>query len=307
MKIGNAKEDAVFGIKFGGVWAIAAGGPRLCLTPAGTASFPVVGEKAAAQAKVKVPLDEWFTVTANYAYDSGVFTATLNGQEALKVPMPRQPFGDFMDKFGRPAPLAGLGVFAEGVDLRLGEFSFLAGAPRRRIVIVGDSITQRAFWVAELEKALGEKVTNLGIGGDTAKLAKLRFDRDALPLKPEICVLFLGSNDMGGSSPQGVALSSLAPMAGKCKAAGITPVLCELLPRRGCKNVAAYNAEIHKLAQTVGAPVLAWHDATLDPAKGEMKEGFAPDGTHPVQAGAEAMIKAIDLSLLKKPSAVNKP
>ena len=130
----------------------------------------------------------------------------------------------------------------------------------------------------------------------------MRFDRDVLPLKPEICVIFGGTNDIGwGSSPAAVAQDALASMVKKAKAAGIKPILCELLPRRGmAQKIPPYNDEIRKLAAAQSVPLIAWHDAMLDAAKGEMKEGYAPDGTHTARLGGQAMVKAIDLAVFAK-------
>lgn len=300
MKLEGAPGKGSFGVKFGHTWAIVGQGPRLAFSE-GKAAFPAAG--AAGAAECALPVGEWFSVAAWYSFDAGIFEAEVNGRPALKVAMPAEPFEEFMKSFGRPAPVTGIGVFAEGCDLRVGEFQFLAGAPRRRVVVIGDSITQQAYWVLELEKALGEKVTNLGIGGDSAKMMAMRFDRDVTPLKPEVCVIFGGSNDIAwGSSPASVAQGFLAPMARKAKAAGMRPVLCEILPRRGmAQKVPLYNEEIRKLAAAEGVPLIAWHDALLDPAKGEMKEGYAPDGVHTARLGGQAMVKAMDLTVFATP------
>ena len=301
LKVDNAGQGATFGLKFGSTWAISVNGPRLVLSPGeGAISFPGAG-KAAESAKVAVPVGEWFTLTGWYSFEGETFEAAVNGAPALKVAMPREPFEAFMERFERPAPVTGIGVFAEGCDVTVGEFSFLAGAPKRRIVVMGDSITQQAYWVMELEKALGEKVTNVGIGGDAAKMMIDRFARDVLPLEPKIVILFGGTNDIGwGSAPQAVAGSFMATMVRQAKAAGIRPILCEILPRRGmAQKIPLYNAEIRKLAEAQSVPLLAWHDALLDPEKGEMKDGYAPDGTHPARAGGAAMVKAVDLSAVR--------
>lgn len=298
LKLDGAPGKGVFGLKFGHTWAIVAQGPRLAFAN-GKAAFPAAGAPGAVD--VTVPVGEWFTVSGWYSFDDGVFEAELNGKPVLKVAMPPEPFEDFMKTFGRPAPLTGIGIFAESCDVRVGEFSFLAGAPRRRVVVIGDSISQQAYWVLELEKALGEKVTNLGIGGDSAKMMALRFDRDVLPLKPEICIIFGGSNDIAWGSSPGAVQAALAQMAAKAKAAGTKPILCEILPRRGmAQKVPLYNVEIRKLATAQSLPLIAWHDAMLDAAKGEMKEGYAPDGTHTARLGGQAMVKAIDLGLFRK-------
>jgi lysophospholipase L1-like esterase len=295
-------QNAAFGIKLGRVWAISADGPRITFDPAAS-TVSITGESGNTihSAKVSLPPGAWLDIAVLYAFDQDLVKVTINNQPALEATLKRKPFDAYLKSFGRPAPVTGIGLFAQNCKLNASSFSFYAGAPQNRIVALGDSVTQQAFWVHELESKLGEPVTNLGIGGDSAKMANLRFDRDVLPLKPQILILFLGTNDIAwGASPANLTDACLLPVIKRAKAANIRVILCEIIPRKGFRKVPEYNAAIHKLAQSQSVPVIPWYAPTLDPTTGELKPGFASDGVHPDLAGAQAMVQAIDLQLFQK-------
>ncbi|MCP4274644.1 MAG: hypothetical protein GY781_22185, partial [Gammaproteobacteria bacterium] len=84
------------------------------------------------------------------------------------------------------------------------------------IVAIGDSITQadthwtvqghkntiQGGWVTRLASILNEnfpdeyEVINKGINGDTATGVLRRLDRDVIPLKPDIVIIAIGTNDI---------------------------------------------------------------------------------------------------------------
>jgi len=78
-----------------------------------------------------------------------------------------------------------------------------AEAPRTRVVCFGDSIT-KAGYPAVLAKELGDgvDVTNAGVNGNTTAQAMRRMERDVLAHKPDVVVIFFGTNDMRLAEPK---------------------------------------------------------------------------------------------------------
>ena len=78
-----------------------------------------------------------------------------------------------------------------------------AEAPRARVVCFGDSIT-KAGYPAVLAKELGEgvEVTNAGVNGNTTAQGLRRMEKDVLAHKPDVVVIFFGTNDMRLAEPK---------------------------------------------------------------------------------------------------------
>lgn len=301
LRVDEPGATGAVSIKLGRTWAIGAEGPSVVFDlPARTAAL--VGEwgKRIGVGSATIPVGRWVRIDVAYSYDAERLVARVDGETVLTARLPREPSEDYMRDFGRPAPLVGVGVAARACRVTVGGFEVIAGAPRRRIAVLGDSITQHGYWVLELERKLGERVTNLGVGGDSARMASERFDRDVLPLKPEILVFFLGTNDIGWGATADQLAAALGDMTQRAKAAGIRVVLCELLARRGYGVIPEYNRAIAALAAQEDVPLIQWFDATRDPTTNEMKPGFAPDGVHPVRLGGRAMVEAIDPAVFSR-------
>jgi lysophospholipase L1-like esterase len=93
-------------------------------------------------------------------------------------------------------------LFAAAVCV-LGVLPARAEAPRTRVVCFGDSIT-KAGYPAVLGKALGDgvEVTNAGVNGNTTAQALRRMERDVLAHKPDVVVIFFGTNDARLAEPK---------------------------------------------------------------------------------------------------------
>jgi lysophospholipase L1-like esterase len=78
-----------------------------------------------------------------------------------------------------------------------------AEAPRTRVVCFGDSIT-KAGYPTVLGKALGDgvEVTNAGVNGNTTAQALRRMEKDVLAHKPDVVVVFFGTNDCRLAEPK---------------------------------------------------------------------------------------------------------
>ena len=73
----------------------------------------------------------------------------------------------------------------------------------KTICFLGDSITRRGYWVAEVFKHLRKdhntRVFNCGVSGDSAKAAIARLYTDCLSRSPDTVVMMFGMNDIGRS------------------------------------------------------------------------------------------------------------
>jgi len=73
-----------------------------------------------------------------------------------------------------------------------------------KIVALGDSITQQAGYLRDIDRVLAQqypelkipKVINKGIGGQKAENLIERFDRDVVQLKPAVVTISIGINDV---------------------------------------------------------------------------------------------------------------
>jgi len=71
-----------------------------------------------------------------------------------------------------------------------------------KIVCVGDSLTagygvsKKANWVSFLKENLNHEVINKGVNGDTSFGVLTRSFQDIIALKPNICIVLIGTNDL---------------------------------------------------------------------------------------------------------------
>jgi lysophospholipase L1-like esterase len=74
--------------------------------------------------------------------------------------------------------------------------------PRTRIVCFGDSIT-RGGYPQRLAARLGDvDVTNAGVNGNTTRMALRRLQKDVLEKRPDVVVIFFGTNDCRLAEPK---------------------------------------------------------------------------------------------------------
>jgi lysophospholipase L1-like esterase len=114
-----------------------------------------------------------------------------------------------------------LAPFARGEDPK----------PHPRIVCFGDSIT-RAGYPQRLAARLGDvDVVNAGVNGNTTTMALRRMKRDVLDARPDVVVIFFGTNDCRLAEPKvHVPLdqyrANLQRMIDEITAKGAKVVLC---------------------------------------------------------------------------------
>ena len=70
----------------------------------------------------------------------------------------------------------------------------------KTLCFLGDSITRRGYWIAEIFEYLKKdrvRVYNCGVSGDSASAAIMRLYVDCLSRTPDTVVMMFGMNDIG--------------------------------------------------------------------------------------------------------------
>ncbi|MFC5701137.1 GDSL-type esterase/lipase family protein [Cohnella faecalis] len=186
-------------------------------------------------------------------------------------------------------------------------------------VFIGDSITH--MWELNAYFARGGKfVVNRGIGGDITSHALRRFDADVVQLKPKHVVIKIGINNFweleawiaADRKPADAiadgAAADIGAMIRKAKDAGITPVVCSVLPTNmpftghdaeRNRGVNRLNAVLRKIAGVEGAIYVDYHSRMLSEDGTKLRDGLADDGIHPHVAGYDIMADALREELSK--------
>jgi lysophospholipase L1-like esterase len=100
-----------------------------------------------------------------------------------------------------------------------------APVERRKIVFLGDSITQYGTYPRAVGTALGLSVINAGVSGQTAAQMLARVNRDVIAVHPTLCVLFCGTNDASSGTPIAQFQATIETLLTKLQSAGIAVVL----------------------------------------------------------------------------------
>lgn len=187
-------------------------------------------------------------------------------------------------------------------------------AERRRVVFIGDSITQG--WRDSHPAFFADNgFLGRGIGGQMTAQMLVRFWPDVVGLKPAAVHILAGVNDIAqNAGPYDLAATqaNLQAMTVLAQAGGIAVILGAVAPvaefpwRPGLgptAKVRTLNAWLAAYAAERGA-VLADYTRVLDDGAGGMKPGLAYDGVHPTHEGYAAMepvtLAAIALALVGK-------
>jgi lysophospholipase L1-like esterase len=173
-------------------------------------------------------------------------------------------------------------------------------AGERRIVFIGDSITQSWGDVARDYFARRDRI-NRGISGQATPQMLLRFHQDVIALKPAAVHILAGTNDVAGNvGPMDLEAieNNLASMAELARANGIAVVLGSVLPasdfpwRRGLEpgpKILALNDWLAAYARQRDIVFVDYYAAMTDGALG-MRAALATDGVHPSPEGYRVML-----------------
>jgi lysophospholipase L1-like esterase len=173
----------------------------------------------------------------------------------------------------------------------------------RRVVFMGDSITDNLHNARFGGFFPGQPYINRGISGQTTAQMLLRFYPDVIALHPKAVVIFAGTNDIGGNLGP-VSLESiednLAAMTDIARAHVIKVIMASLTPvcdipgkapmttGRPPETILALNRWIKDFAAKQGFVFLDYFSATVD-EKGFFRADVTDDGLHPTAKGYEIM------------------
>lgn len=237
-----------------------------------------------------------------YSLSERVVCVDLNGQTVITHAMPGDTAEEFEKINGYASNALGVGVYSNGPRLEVQSIEVTAGAPWSRVVAIGDSITHHLFWPEALSERLGEPVTNLGIGGDTADMMKTRIAHDVVAIKPHICFVLIGSNDL--ARPIGPVVADIRESVTELKRAGIRPVVGAILPRKRIAPdyIRRYNIALKQMAEEEQVAFVDWFDAMLHPDADGLAAEWSNhgDGTHPSSLGAKRMADQVDPALFAR-------
>lgn len=185
-------------------------------------------------------------------------------------------------------------------------------AGEKRVVFMGDSITQgwAHYGVPPEPPVAGVTWVNRGISGQTTPQMVLRFQQDVIHLKPNVVVIFAGTNDIAGNTgdmtPEQTE-DNLTTMAELAHANGIQVVLCSILPafdfpwkpgRVPAQKIVALNSWIKSYAAEHGYVYVDFYSAMVD-ARGGLPATLSKDGVHPLPAGYAVMNPLIEAGVAK--------
>src|SRR6267142_3845996 len=178
----------------------------------------------------------------------------------------------------------------------------------KRVVFLGDSITDGWHNPANGGFFPGKPYVNRGISGQTTPQMLIRFRPDVIALNPEVVVVLAGTNDLAGNTGPmtlGEIEDNLSSMAELARAHRIRVVLSSLLPvsdytkgsdgqpriqttRRPPEQIKALNDWMKQYAQENKIVYLDYYSAMVDD-KGFLREELSNDGLHPNVKGYAVM------------------
>lgn len=179
-----------------------------------------------------------------------------------------------------------------------------AKAKPRRIVFVGDSITDGHIYPALVRQALtdaGKPVPlclNAGIGGDTAKGMRQRLDRDVLNRHPDLVTLSAGINDVLHNVKPADYEADVDAIAARLKKDKIPLVILTtsfLGRKRHAKaddRLADFNAALRRVARKYGCKVAEVNERMRAARKAGVSV-LDEDGVHPNFEGHRLMARAV--------------
>lgn len=177
----------------------------------------------------------------------------------------------------------------------------------KTICFLGDSITRRGYWIAEIFAHLKDRNTriyNCGVSGDSASAAIARLYTDCLSRTPDTVVMMFGMNDVGrtlydeGAGDQQEKKDariekykkSIRTLSEKIRAVGIDLILCtptpyndvtpSELPKSDVNEGLGRCADfIREYAAEIGVPCVDFFSALRPKVGGEYQT--LPDLVHP--------------------------
>ncbi|GAA0316098.1 SGNH/GDSL hydrolase family protein [Sphingomonas oligophenolica] len=212
-----------------------------------------------------------------------------------------------------PAPARGVGQGENGDWAWLARYRdanqpLLASADAKRVVFMGDSITQG--WAAQPFIKDNAHFVGRGISGQTTPQMLLRFRSDVVALKPAVVHIMGGTNDValntGPETPEEIE-GYVAGMVEIAKANGIRVVIASIPPAADFPwhpglapgpKISALNAWLKEYAAKQHVVYADYWPAIATP-EGAMKPEYSKDGVHPNADGYAAMAPIAEAAIAK--------
>ncbi len=199
-----------------------------------------------------------------------------------------------------------------GLSRYQSENAKLLSAPKgeRRIVFMGNSITEGWIKISPDFFNANPSFINRGISGQTTSQMLTRFRQDVIELNPDVVIILAGINDIaennGPISIEAIA-GNIYSMVELAKANHITPVLCSVLPANRIKwkttikpadKVIELNKLIKHYAKKHKIEYVDYYRKMADSQKG-LKIEYGDDGVHPNLSGYKVMEPILEKTLEK--------
>jgi acyl-CoA thioesterase I len=181
-------------------------------------------------------------------------------------------------------------------------------AGEKRVVFMGDSITDGWKISGPDGSFPGKPYVNRGISGQTTPQMLVRFRQDVIDLKPSAVVILAGTNDLAGNTgPMTLEQTeeNLASMADLATANGIQVVLCSILPAfdypwspglEPAPKIATLNQWIRSYSDQKGYLYVDYYSAMAD-GRGGLPPALSKDGVHPLPAGYAVMAPLVEAGI----------
>jgi lysophospholipase L1-like esterase len=170
----------------------------------------------------------------------------------------------------------------------------------KRVVFLGDSITDGWGRSPTTVFFPGKPYVNRGISGQTTPQMLIRFQQDVVHLHPAVVVILAGTNDVAGNTgpaTEQMIEDNFNSMAEIAKQNGIKVVLASITPAyeypwkpevKPVERIRALNKWLQDFCSSNGFVYLDYYSSMAD-AKGAMLPGLSSDGVHPTAKGYAVM------------------
>lgn len=186
-------------------------------------------------------------------------------------------------------------VLRRGQAVRASQFAVL-GAPRRHVVMLGDSITEGGLWQ---EWFPGQPVANRGTGGETSADLLQRLDSAVTAdSDPAAVFLLIGTNDLFLGVPLRAVVGNVASLLAEVerRAAGTPVVVQSVMPRsvRFRDDLRRLDSAYRALVDASGEHVThldLW--PALADERGALRAEFTRDALHLTGEGYRAWVDVL--------------
>lgn len=169
--------------------------------------------------------------------------------------------------------------------------------PPYPIIALGDSLTygypfgKPLSWVTVTSKELGVPILNQGVNGDTLIRLTKRLNTDVLDLKPDICLVLGGTNDVIQGEDIEIMKTSFSQLLERMLEQKILPVVGLPPPIQNAafeKSLTNFRNWMKRQAKAASLKVMDFQKPFLDKRKHILSVNLE-DGVHPSSKGYQLM------------------